>query len=78
MRKSDSIPIVYARRVAGRETDLLIVRCVYCGKEHQHGVGGRNRPIGYGDGHRVAECFNGDYDVRERRHPKRRRTRAAA
>ena len=78
MKQSDRVPIVYARRVAGRDTDLLIVRCVYCKQEHQHGVGGLNRPIGYGDGHRVADCFNGDYDVRERRKPQPRRKRAAA
>ena len=64
-------PIVYARRVPGRQTDLLRVRCVYCLKEHQHGVGGLNRPIGYGDGHRVADCGRGSYEVREYRGPKR-------
>ena len=67
-------PIVYARRVAGRQTDLLVVRCVFCLKEHTHGVGGLKKPVGYGDGHRVADCGRGSYELRERRLPPRRRS----
>jgi len=71
MKRADKLPIVYARRVAGRETDLLVVRCVYCLKEHTHGVGGLRLALGFGDGPRVADCGRGSYDLREYRRPRR-------
>jgi hypothetical protein len=70
MNQSDRIPIVYARRVTGRETDLLIVACVYCRREHTHGVGGLGLPVGAGDGSRTADCGRGSYELREYRRPR--------
>jgi hypothetical protein len=63
----DSPPVVAARRVRTLpDNDLLVIRrCPFCGREHRHGAGGKNSPLGSGDGPRLAHCGAGEYDVKE-------------
>jgi len=49
----DGTPVLLAKRKAG----TLHVWCVYCRREHQHGIGG-------GSGHRVAHCADRDSPYR--------------
>jgi hypothetical protein len=58
-----NVPILAARRTHGREIDMLLVDCPYCGAEHTHGAGPAGSRFGSGDGHRVTHCGSAFHDT---------------